>query len=151
MSARSSDGRGINVHSKLAVFDDRWLTAGSANLNRRSMGLDVECNLVLEASTPEHRRQIEWLRTRLLAEHLGRDPQVLAGEIARHGIVAATALTRGSRRLERFRTLQAEPILGPVLAPLFDRDDVWIPDALRAVRFDLSRPITRVLERRNVP
>ena len=79
------------------------------------------------------------------------DPQVLAGEIAQHGIVAAAALARGSRRLERFRTLQAEPILGPVLAPLFDRDDVWIPDALRAVRFDLSLPITRVLERRNVP
>jgi phospholipase D1/2 len=151
MSALSSDGRGINVHSKVAIFDDRCLTAGSANLNRRSMGLDVECNLVLEASTPEHRRQIERLRTRLLAEHLGMDPQVLAGEIAQHGIVAATAFARGSRRLERFRTLQAEPILGPVLAPLFDRDDVWLPDALRAVRFDLSLPIARVLDRRNAP
>src|SRR5690606_22826514 len=38
---------GINVHSKLAIFDDRWLTVGSANLNRRSMGFDVECNIVL--------------------------------------------------------------------------------------------------------
>jgi phospholipase D1/2 len=37
----------------------------------------------------------------------------------------------GTRRLERFRRLPCEPVFGPMLAPLFDRDDVFIPDALR--------------------
>jgi phospholipase D1/2 len=150
MSALSSDGRAINMHSKLAIFDDRWLTVGSANLNRRSMGLDVECNLVLEATAADHRRQIEWLRTRLVAEHLGTNPETVAARIARYGVVAAAAMATGPRRLERFRPLASEPVLGPMLAPLFDRDDILIPDALRAVRWDLSLPVARLLERRTV-
>jgi phospholipase D1/2 len=149
MTALGSDGRCINMHSKLAIFDDRWLTAGSANLNRRSMGLDAECNLVLEATSADHRRQIEVLRNRLLAEHVATDPERLAASIARHGIVTAAAMTRGPRRLERFRPLQPEPILGPMLAPLFDRDDSLLPDALRPVRWDLSAPVQRLLERRD--
>jgi phosphatidylserine/phosphatidylglycerophosphate/cardiolipin synthase-like enzyme len=150
MSALSSDGRLINVHSKLAIFDDRWLTVGSANLNRRSMGLDAECNLVLEATTANHCQRIERLRNRLLAEHLGTDPQTLAASIARSGIVAATAAPGGPRHLERFRPLQPDPVLAAMLAPLFDRDDVLIPEALRALRRDLSLPVARLLERRNV-
>jgi hypothetical protein len=149
MSALSTDGRCINMHSKLAIFDDRWLTAGSANLNRRSMGLDVECNLVLEATAPEHRRQFEEVRVRLLAEHLGREPQRLRGEIAQHGIVGAIALAGGARRLERFRRLPYEPVLGPMLAPLFDRDDIFIPEALRAGRWQFALPFERLITRRN--
>jgi phosphatidylserine/phosphatidylglycerophosphate/cardiolipin synthase-like enzyme len=150
MSALSSDGRAINMHSKLAIFDDRWLTVGSANLNRRSMGLDVECNLVLEATAADHRRQMEWLRTRLVAEHLGTNPETVAARIARYGVVAAAAMATGPRRLERFRPLASEPVLGPMLAPLFDRDDILIPDALRVARWDLAWPVTRRLERRTV-
>ena len=150
MSALSSDGRLINMHSKLAIFDDRWLTVGSANLNRRSMGLDVECNLVLEATTSDHRRQIESMRNRLLAEHIGAEPETLATNIVRHGLVTATAMHGGVRRLERFRALSPEPILGPVLAPLFDREDILLPDAVRAIRWDVSLPPQRAFERRNV-
>ena len=150
MSARASDGRPINMHSKLAIFDDRWLTVGSANLNRRSMGLDAECNLVLEATTPEHRAQMQRLRTRLLAEHVGANPESLAALIEQHGILKAIAMTRGSRYLERFRRLPSEPVLGPVLAPLFDRDDVLLPNPVRGARWDLSLPIGRIFERSNV-
>jgi phosphatidylserine/phosphatidylglycerophosphate/cardiolipin synthase-like enzyme len=150
MSALSSDGQLINMHSKLAIFDDRWLTVGSANLNRRSMGLDAECNLVLEATTPDHRRQIELIRNRLLAEHVGADPETLAKSIARHGVVTAIAIGAGVRRLERFRPLHPQPIFGPVLAPLFDRDNVLLPDAMRSMRWDISLPAQRALERRNV-
>jgi phosphatidylserine/phosphatidylglycerophosphate/cardiolipin synthase-like enzyme len=150
MSARSSDGRPINLHSKLAIFDDRWLTAGSANLNRRSMGLDVECNLVLEATSPEHCARIKRLRTKLLAEHTASDPEALAQLIARDGIVAALASMHGARHLERFRRLPAEPIFGPMLAPIFDRDDVLVPASLRTVRWDPLTPVERLLEWRNV-
>jgi hypothetical protein len=37
-----------------------------------------------------------------------------------------------------------------MLAPIFDRDDILIPDALRAVRWHLSLPVARLLERRTV-
>ena len=39
----------INVHAKVLVIDDELLRAGSANFNNRSMGLDTECDLALEA------------------------------------------------------------------------------------------------------
>ena len=39
----------INVHAKVLVIDDELLRAGSANFNNRSMGLDTECDLAIEA------------------------------------------------------------------------------------------------------
>lgn len=39
----------VTVHSKLMVVDDIFLTLGSANLNNRSMGLDTECNVTIDA------------------------------------------------------------------------------------------------------
>ena len=61
----------IQVHSKIMFVDDRLLQIGSANLNRRSLGFDTECDLGFEAETDEHRRQLGAMRDRLLAEHLG--------------------------------------------------------------------------------
>ena len=37
------------VHAKVAVIDDRLLRLGSSNVNNRSMGLDTECDLAIEA------------------------------------------------------------------------------------------------------
>lgn len=65
------DEQCINVHSKLMVVDDRLALVGSANLNNRSMGLDTECNLAVEATDAETATAIAGLRNRLLAEHLG--------------------------------------------------------------------------------
>ena len=63
----------INVHSKVMVVDDELLVVGSANLNNRSMGLDSECNIAIEAKgREENRTGIAILRNRLLAEHLDR-------------------------------------------------------------------------------
>jgi phosphatidylserine/phosphatidylglycerophosphate/cardiolipin synthase-like enzyme/uncharacterized membrane protein YdjX (TVP38/TMEM64 family) len=61
----------INVHSKLMTVDDELLVIGSANLNNRSMVLDSECNIALEArGDPRIRAMIAGVRNRLLAEHL---------------------------------------------------------------------------------
>ena len=44
------DGDGcINVHSKVLIVDDEFLTVGSANLASRSLCLDTECNIAIEA------------------------------------------------------------------------------------------------------
>ncbi|WP_176736423.1 phospholipase D-like domain-containing protein [Oligoflexus tunisiensis] len=49
----------ITVHSKLMVVDDEFLTLGSANLNNRSMGLDTECNVTIDArGRPELQKAI---------------------------------------------------------------------------------------------
>ncbi|MFO7559332.1 MAG: VTT domain-containing protein [Desulfobacterales bacterium] len=66
----------INVHAKLMIVDDRIVTVGSANLNNRSMGLDNECNVIIEAvSDKSLKNRIAVFRSRLLAEHLGRKPE----------------------------------------------------------------------------
>jgi len=48
----------IKLHSKLMIVDERLLRIGSANLNNRSMGLDTECDLVIEARNADHERAI---------------------------------------------------------------------------------------------
>ncbi len=69
--------QGVMVHAKLMIVDDRLLRVGSANLCNRSMGLDTECDLAIEARNPEQEAGIRRLRNELLAEHLGGS----AGEI----------------------------------------------------------------------
>lgn len=66
------EGTCIDVHSKMIVIDDELVRIGSANLANRSMGLDTECDLTIEARGREDvQEQIRGLRSLLLAEHLG--------------------------------------------------------------------------------
>jgi phosphatidylserine/phosphatidylglycerophosphate/cardiolipin synthase-like enzyme len=67
----SSGETPIHVHAKLMIIDDTLLRVGSANLNNRSMGLDTECDLVIEAGDETARTAICAVRERLMAEHLG--------------------------------------------------------------------------------
>ena len=61
----------IVVHSKILVADDRLFRVGSANLTDRSMRLDTECDVTIEAKDDAQRQAIARLRNRLLGEHLG--------------------------------------------------------------------------------
>lgn len=109
----------VNVHSKLLIADDEVVTIGSANLNNRSMGLDTECNLAIEAAGDERvRRAIRALRRRLLAEHLGvGEAAVAEAERQAAGLLAAIeALRSGGRTLRRL-----EPDVSNGL-------DQWVPD-----------------------
>lgn len=72
----ASDPPCINVHSKVLIVDDELVTVGSANLSNRSMCLDTECNLAIEARGDARVRSvIAGLRARLLSEHLGVEPE----------------------------------------------------------------------------
>lgn len=134
VGAYSADGRAINVHSKIALFDDRWLTVGSANLNHRSMGFDLECNIILEATTDAHRARIERLRGRLIGEHLGLELEEAAAAAKVHGIARLPDAIHRPRHLVRVDPAQSEPNLGPLLAPVFDREQNWPTIALPAPR-----------------
>ncbi len=60
----------VLVHSKIIIIDDMLLRVGSSNLNNRSIGLDTECDLAVEARSEADRAGIAAVRNRLLAEHL---------------------------------------------------------------------------------
>ena len=71
-------GADIYVHAKVMIVDNRILRVGSANMNNRSLGLDSECDLAVEANGKATEAIIAGVRTRLMAEHLG----VSAEEVA---------------------------------------------------------------------
>ncbi|GJH19176.1 VTT domain-containing protein [Caballeronia novacaledonica] len=81
----------VNVHSKLMIVDDELLIVGSANLNNRSMVLDSECNVSIDAGADARiRRAIASMRDTLLAEHLGCEvADVVRERDARGGMNAA--------------------------------------------------------------
>jgi phosphatidylserine/phosphatidylglycerophosphate/cardiolipin synthase-like enzyme len=64
----------VFVHAKVLAVDDRYLRVGSSNLNNRSIGLDTECDVAVEASDEAARKAVAGVRDRLLAEHLGVHP-----------------------------------------------------------------------------
>lgn len=108
--APESDGGTINLHAKLIVVDDRWFSAGSANLANRSMGLDTETNLVIEAGPQDHEAQAAVARVRcsLLAEHLGCSPDRLRTAIADRGSLVAALDTLNGQSRRRLRRLEPD-------------------------------------------
>ncbi|MCW5977750.1 MAG: hypothetical protein KIT09_06715 [Bryobacteraceae bacterium] len=72
----------IVVHSKVLVADDRLFRVGSANLTDRSMALDTECDLTIEAESERRRLEIARLRNRLLGEHLGLSEEAVRERLA---------------------------------------------------------------------
>lgn len=93
----------VLVHAKLLIVDDRMIRVGSSNLNNRSIGLDTECDVAIEAKSPTDRSAIAGIRNRLLAEHLGcRESEVdTAGQGGRPGCRCRSAQCN-RRRLRPF-------------------------------------------------
>ncbi|MGY1915219.1 phospholipase D-like domain-containing protein [Blastococcus sp. SYSU DS0973] len=107
----------IYVHAKVTVVDDRLLRIGSSNVNNRSMGLDTECDLAIEAAAgrPGADRLAETIvgfRDRLLAEHLGCTPDEVAAAVADTG-----SLVQGIERLRRPTGRSLIPFEPPELGP----------------------------------
>jgi len=100
----------VFVHSKLMIVDDRFLRIGSSNLNNRSMGLDLECDLALEAQDGVTRRTIAGLRSRLVAEHLCCDPRQVHMAVAQAQslIGAIERLNQAPRTMRAFDAMSGE-------------------------------------------
>jgi phosphatidylserine/phosphatidylglycerophosphate/cardiolipin synthase-like enzyme len=115
--------RRIKVHSKVMIIDDRILRVGSANLNERSMGLDTECDISLEATTASAGACIRNIRNRLIAEHIGANVTELNEHIRTHGNVldairAAQCRERQLKPLPRVSDAVASvSFLGSLLDP----------------------------------
>lgn len=82
----------IYVHAKIMIIDDKILRVGSANLNNRSLGLDSECDLIIDNRETDDQaitEQIAAIRFSLIAEHCGVAEQL-----------AADALTTGHSMID---------------------------------------------------
>lgn len=108
----------VLVHSKVLIVDDELARIGSSNLSNRSIGLDTECDLAIEALDDAHRLRIAGWRNRLLAEHLGVTPDAVAGAVAKHEslIRGIEALNRGERGLRPFAEIKLDGPTEPIAA-----------------------------------
>jgi phosphatidylserine/phosphatidylglycerophosphate/cardiolipin synthase-like enzyme/uncharacterized membrane protein YdjX (TVP38/TMEM64 family) len=99
----------LDLHSKVMIVDDEWLRVGSANVSNRSMGLDTECDVVVEArGAPEVRARIRAVRDKLLAEHSGVEPEAFAAATARSSSISEAIAAVGSRE-RRLQELESTP------------------------------------------
>jgi phosphatidylserine/phosphatidylglycerophosphate/cardiolipin synthase-like enzyme/uncharacterized membrane protein YdjX (TVP38/TMEM64 family) len=93
----------LSVHSKLMVIDDSLVRVGSSNLSNRSMSLDTECDLAIEAEgRTDIEKAIARFRNGLIAEHSGCTVEEVEQALASHGsmIAAIESLRRPGRSLE---------------------------------------------------
>jgi phospholipase D1/2 len=93
-------GADIYVHAKIMIVDDLYLRVGSANMNNRSMGLDSECDLLIDGTDqPEAQRSIARLRTDLLAEHLAKEADEVGACFGKtDSLIGCIETLRGSGR-----------------------------------------------------
>jgi uncharacterized membrane protein YdjX (TVP38/TMEM64 family) len=122
-------GTCIDVHSKTMVVDDDWLRIGSSNFSNRSMGLDTECDAVIDAEgDPRKQEVIRRFRHGLVAEHLGVRVGEVEEAVARGGSLHAAIDALGSPARD--------------LKPLGDVDE-WSDAVLATVAIaDPERPVS---------
>jgi len=138
----TSGGAQIYVHAKLMIVDDEIIRVGSANMNNRSMGLDTECDVFIDAARPGNAHivpAITRLRHGLLAEHCSIPVERVQELLQRHGSMATMidSLPREGKHLAPF-----------VLRPLTDTEKALADSAL----LDPERPaeIFEPIERRGL-
>lgn len=113
----TAEGSAIYVHAKVMIVDGRTLRIGSANMNNRSMGLDTECDVTIDAGD-EGADAIRAIRDGLIAEHLGLPVARVAAEIdARGSLIRTIEALRGTGRSLR-----------PYEVPDLGAIDAWLAD-----------------------
>ncbi len=101
------DGDAVSVHSKILAVDDRLFRVGSSNLTNRSMRLDTECDVTIEAASGAERQAVANLRNRLLAEHLGLSAEAVETFLATDGSLVRLVDSRRAHS-RSLRELQSE-------------------------------------------
>ena len=103
-------------------------------MNNRSMGLDTECDVFIDAARPGNGAAAEVIariRYRLLAEHCGLEPSRIPGLLAEHGSMAAMVDV-----LEAAGAMPGKRLAPFALRPLTDAEKAVADNAL----LDPERP-----------
>ncbi|MBR0552166.1 phospholipase [Sphingomonadaceae bacterium LXI357] len=121
--AENAAGDEIYIHAKVTVIDGEILRVGSSNFNNRSMRLDTECDVTIDASRtpdPECGAAVSRVAYDLIAEHTGSDIETVAQRMAETGSLIQTidSLTKPGRHLRGYVT----PDLNEVEAWLADNE-----------------------------
>ena len=143
----TAGGLDIYCHAKILIADDEVFRLGSSNMNNRSLRLDTECDLAIEAADDATRATIAGLRTQLLSEHLDVAPEEVERALAETtSLVETVERLRGTgKTLEPYEY----PELGAVTTWLADNevldpegpDEMFEPLAKRGLfRRRLRRP-----------
>jgi phosphatidylserine/phosphatidylglycerophosphate/cardiolipin synthase-like enzyme len=113
-------GKDIYVHAKILIADTQTIRLGSSNMNNRSLRLDTECDLALEAADDDARRTIARIRGGLLAEHLDVPVEEVDRLLAETGsLIETVERLRGSgKTLDPYEV----PELGAVTEWLADNE-----------------------------
>jgi phosphatidylserine/phosphatidylglycerophosphate/cardiolipin synthase-like enzyme/uncharacterized membrane protein YdjX (TVP38/TMEM64 family) len=151
----ADDERWVRIHAKAIVVDDRIVRIGSSNTANRSMGVDTECDLAVEARRPHEQARIAAFRDRLVAEHLGCTAEQVAAAMAERGgslFRAIDALGTGERRLASILDeLPSDPLAlhadGAVEANPFDPERPIRPDRFLDDFMPEAPPAHRVSKR----
>ena len=136
----------IYVHSKIMIIDNRMLRIGSANLNNRSMGLDSECDLAIEAfsgADAQLESKIAAIRCDLIAEHLAITAEEVRAQLDRCGSLIDTIETlRGPGRT----LLPFEPAEPNRVERLLAESEALDPESVGKSFEPLARPglVTRL-------
>lgn len=114
-------GAPIYVHAKILIVDDRLIRVGSSNMNNRSMRLDTECDVCIDALSPGnegHGAVILGIRDELIAEHLDLPTERVATVIAERGLIGG------------IEELRAKPgrTLRPYVTPDLNDVQAWLAD-----------------------
>ncbi|MCM8730785.1 phospholipase D-like domain-containing protein [Hephaestia sp. GCM10023244] len=129
----TAGGTPIYVHAKIMIVDGEILRVGSSNFNNRSMRLDTECDVTIDATRKGNAHAapaIARIAHELLAEHLGVAPETIAARFAETGSLIATieSLRGAGKTVQPYEI----PDLGEVEAWLADHEvlDPEGPDAM---------------------
>jgi phospholipase D1/2 len=111
----------VMVHSKVMIADNDILSIGSANLSNRSMGLDTECNIAVEAAgSVDVQNAIGKIRNELLAEHLGMKVEEVESFLEKNN--SLIELIESKKEMRRHLEIYAPDELQLVPSALGDAD-----------------------------
>jgi phospholipase D1/2 len=141
----------LTVRSKVLVVDDILVRVGSSNLNNRSLILDTECDLAVEAEDNDKiKRGIAHFRNTLLAEHLGTTPEAVAQAVTqKKSLIDAIKSLRGGERTLRLLPDEITEIVETALDEAVKALDIERPLHMERlidefIRYD-DHPATRAL------
>ena len=119
--AMTATGSPIYVHAKVTIIDDMILRIGSSNFNNRSMRLDSECDVTIDATLDTNddlAPTIAAIRNDLIAEHCGCTAQQVDD-----------ATTSGGSLIAAIDSLCGRPrTLRPYRLPDLTETEEWLAD-----------------------